>query len=196
MRTGLRARALVFLLLAIAAGPSFPQKDSRNWMPLAKDGLHDPKSPGTRQLQEPASALSVLAPDTAGNQVRWMEALERGQIIPRSSINPGTEVRLLETDILLNLKGGTPIVKFPHRQHTLWLDCSNCHEEPFVSVAGANKFDMRKILQGQQCGICHGAVAFPLTECKRCHSVARTGGRAPSYPAGARPPASHGPPRP
>jgi hypothetical protein len=30
---------------------------------------------------------------------------------------------------------------------------------------------MQKILDGEQCGVCHGAVAFPLTECRRCHSV-------------------------
>jgi hypothetical protein len=24
---------------------------------------------------------------------------------------------------------------------------------------------------GEHCGRCHGAVAFPLTECTRCHSV-------------------------
>ena len=30
-----------------------------------------------------------------------------------------------------------------------------------------------KILQGEYCGQCHGAVAFPLTQCLRCHSVSR-----------------------
>jgi c(7)-type cytochrome triheme protein len=64
-----------------------------------------------------------------------------------------------------------PAVKFPHRQHTLWLDCSNCHPYPFIDKAGANKLSMQAILNGEQCGLCHGAVAFPLTECNRCHSV-------------------------
>ena len=48
----------------------------RRWIPLAKDGLHDPASPGTRQLQEPRDALARLAPDGAGNQVRWVQALD------------------------------------------------------------------------------------------------------------------------
>jgi ribosomal protein L40E len=30
---------------------------------------------------------------------------------------------------------------------------------------------MFAILQGEFCGRCHGAVSFPLTECRRCHSV-------------------------
>jgi c(7)-type cytochrome triheme protein len=192
----LTARVLLVIAVTLAGALAWAQPDARRWLPLAKDGLHDPRSPATGQLQEPRQALSVLAPDTAGNQVRWVEALERGQIAPRSSIDPGTEVRLREDEILLNLNGGTPIVRFPHRAHTLWLDCSNCHEELFVSKAGANRLDMRKMLQGQQCGLCHGAVAFPLTECSRCHSVPRAragGGPAVAAPP---PPGSSGAPRP
>ncbi len=145
-----------------------------DWLPLARDGVHDPASPALELLQEPREALSRLAPDTAGNQVRWVEALDRGQINPRTNLLPGTKVEVLDLDVMLNLRGGTPIVRFPHRQHTLWLDCSNCHEHLFKSKAGANKLSMMQILQGEQCGVCHGAVSFPLTECTRCHSVPRT----------------------
>jgi c(7)-type cytochrome triheme protein len=161
-------RALGALLLAASAARA------GDWLPLAKDGVHDPKSPALELLQEPREALSRLAPDTAGNQVRWVEALERGQIDPRTNILPDTKIQVLDLDVLLNLRGGTPIVRFPHRQHTLWLDCSNCHEQLFKSKAGANKLSMLQILQGEQCGVCHGAVSFPLTECTRCHSVPRS----------------------
>lgn len=175
------SRAAFAVVIALAAALAWAQPDLRRWLPLARDGLHDAANPALAQLQEPRAALSVLAPDTAGNQVRWVEALERGQIAPRAAIAPGTEVRLRDDDILLNLHGGTPIVRFPHRAHTLWLDCSNCHEEVFRSVAGANRLDMKKMLLGEQCGLCHGAVAFPLTECNRCHSVSRTArSRAPA----------------
>ncbi|HEY6863939.1 MAG TPA: c(7)-type cytochrome triheme domain-containing protein [Burkholderiales bacterium] len=152
-----------------------------DWLPLARDGVHDPSSPSLQLLQEPREALSGLAPDTAGNQVRWVEALDKGQISPRTNILPETKVNVLDLDVLMNLRGGTPIVRFPHRQHTLWLDCSNCHEHLFKSKAGANKLSMLQILQGEQCGVCHGAVSFPLTECTRCHSVPR--GTAASQPA-------------
>jgi uncharacterized OB-fold protein len=41
---------------------------------------------------------------------------------------------------------------------------------------------MAAILLGQKCGVCHGKVAFPVSECKRCHSqpkkVAVNGGGA------------------
>lgn len=175
-----RAWLALGALAAVAAGTVWAQPDLRRWLPLARDGLHDPKSPATQVLQEPREALSRLAPDTAGNLVRWVEALERGQIQPRSSLGTGTEMSVREDDILLNVRGGTPIVRFPHRAHSQWLDCSNCHEELFKSKTGANALDMRKILQGEQCGLCHGAVAFPLTECNRCHSVPRSGGSLPA----------------
>ena len=167
MTIGLRG-ALVLLCL-LFAHPALAGK----WLPLAKDGLHDPKNPGIKLLQEPGQALSGLPPDTPGNQVHWVEAIDKGVINPRTNIRPETKIQVLDKDILLNLRGGTPVVLFPHRAHTLWLDCTNCHEELFKSRAGANRYSMFQMLQGKQCGQCHGAVAFPLTECKRCHSQPR-----------------------
>lgn len=143
------------------------------WAPLSRDGVHDPASPAAQVLQEPGAALSRLPRDSAGNQVDWMRALNERAIEPRSRLYPGTDVRLLDQDILLNLRGGMPIVRFPHRSHTQWLDCANCHEQPFKAQAGANRLSMLLMLQGEQCGVCHGAVAFPLTECSRCHNTPR-----------------------
>ncbi|HEY5897169.1 MAG TPA: c(7)-type cytochrome triheme domain-containing protein [Burkholderiales bacterium] len=162
------------LLIALCAPGVLAQQGSRQWTPLARDGIHDPRNPGLRELQEPGAALRALPPDHIGNQVRWVEALERGDIRPRTNLNPEWQVRVLETAIYMNADGSTPIVRFPHREHTLWIDCSGCHEAIFRSEAGANRISMLKILQGMQCGQCHGAVAFPLTECVRCHNTART----------------------
>jgi c(7)-type cytochrome triheme protein len=166
--TRLARRALA--LVALLAAASVPAQE-RKWLPLDNDGVHDPTSPAVRLLQQPAEALSRLSPDTAGNKVRWVRALELGEIEPRTNIFPETKVNLLDLDNYLSIGGSMPAVKFPHRQHTLWLDCSNCHEHLFKSKAGANKLSMQKILDGEQCGQCHGAVAFPLTECNRCHST-------------------------
>jgi c(7)-type cytochrome triheme protein len=141
------------------------------WQRLEHDGLHDPRGPGIAQLQQPAEALEPLPRDTAGNLVNWVQAIDSGAIEPRSNLFPGTPVRLREDDIIIAKFGSMPAVKFPHRQHTLWLDCSNCHEQLFKAQLGANRFSMTAILNGEQCGLCHGAVAFPLTECNRCHSV-------------------------
>jgi c(7)-type cytochrome triheme protein len=159
------------LALALAASAGAGAQGARRWNPLAGDDVHDPASPALGVLQEPREALSRLPPDTAGNQVDWIRALEAGHIEPRTRLFPETRIELRDTDVLLNLAGSTPIVRFPHRQHTQWLDCANCHEHLFKSQPGANRYSMERILQGEQCGVCHGAVAFPLTECDRCHSV-------------------------
>jgi c(7)-type cytochrome triheme protein len=167
-RVALAVAALVATLSAFAQVP-----DDRRWAPLNNDQVHDPTSPALKLLQQPGEALRPLPPDDAGtgNQVRWVKALEGGFINPRTNIFPETKVNVLDLDIMLNLNGGMPKVKFPHHQHTLWLDCSNCHEQLFKSKAGANKLSMYRILEGEQCGLCHGAVAFPLTECSRCHNT-------------------------
>ncbi|GBE07322.1 hypothetical protein BMS3Bbin11_01806 [bacterium BMS3Bbin11] len=144
-----------------------------DWKPLSADNLHDPYSQAIEILQEPAAALSVLPPDTVGNHVRWVEALQNGEISPRSNIFPETKVEILDEDILFNETSDMPIVLFPHDKHTAWLDCNNCHDKIFKKKTGATKFGMFDILSGRFCGRCHGAVAFPLTECKRCHSVSR-----------------------
>ena len=159
------------VLLLVAGLAAHGLAVAQSWTPLAKDGLHDPRSPAIGQLQEPAAALSRLPPDTAGNYVLWVDALEKGVINPRTAIRPETQVRVRDDAIIVSKFGSMAAVRFPHRAHTLWLDCSNCHEALFASKAGANKFSMQKILDGEQCGVCHGAVAFPLTECRRCHSV-------------------------
>jgi c(7)-type cytochrome triheme protein len=160
---------------ALAAGPSV-------WTPLAQDGIHDPTGPGIGLLQQPAEALSALPRDTTGNKVRWVEALESGAINPRTNLFPETQVRVRDQDIIISKFGSMPAVKFPHRQHTLWLDCANCHNGLFKDKIGANRFSMLAILNGEQCGVCHGAVAFPLTECNRCHSVPNASLKRPGVP--------------
>jgi c(7)-type cytochrome triheme protein len=163
-RPGLLLVLLAMVVTATAAG---------RWLPLAGDEVHDPGGPAIGLLQEPAEALAALPPDNAGNQVRWMQALDQGHIDPRSQILPGTQVNLRATEVLLKNTGEMPMVRFPHRQHTAWLDCSNCHDQLFERQAGATRINMFLTLQGEKCGLCHGAVAFPLTECTRCHSVPR-----------------------
>jgi c(7)-type cytochrome triheme protein len=174
------SRFVVRLLVCWLAGLGAAQGQ---WDPLRKDGLHDPKNPALKELQEPSAALSALPPDTAGNMVRWVTAIQAGVIKPRASLK-GATPRTLDQDILLNLKGGMPIVLFPHGRHTEWLDCANCHEGLFELKTGSTPLSMNQILHGEQCGLCHGAVSFPLTECNRCHSVPRPARGAVIPPSG------------
>lgn len=163
-------RRLWLVLLAIQAGLA---PASERWQPLGRDGLHDPAEPGVAQLQNPAEALSALPPDPVGNKVDWNKALLGGHITPRTNVHPETQIQVLDLDVIMKRTGEMPMVRFPHRQHTMWLDCGNCHEKLFRTKAGASSVNMMQILSGQKCGLCHGAVAFPLTECQRCHSVPR-----------------------
>jgi len=174
-------RALLAGFLGVAACAAALAAD---WPPLANDGIHDPAGPATAVLQPPAEALSLLPPDTAGNKVRWVQALDEGRIKPRSSINPDYAVNLRTTDVLFKRTADMHMVRFPHRAHTAWLDCSNCHDRLFARTAGATKINMLLILQGEKCGQCHGAVAFPLTECARCHSVPRGSPEAAAFGSG------------
>ena len=159
----------------VAADPTArtPETDQKKspWRSLADDGLHDPTAPALGLLQQPEEALSILPWDDAGNKVNWVRALEDGHINPRTRLYPETEVETLNITIYLNVGGRTNLVRFPHFHHTKWLGCVNCHDRLFVAEAGANPISMFRILQGEDCGRCHGAVSFPLTECNRCHSV-------------------------
>jgi len=124
-------------------------------------------------LQNPEESLRVLPPDTTGNMVDWIRALQNGDIEPRSTIKGEVEEEILDLDVLImgTGAGSVPFIRFPHKAHTEWLACSNCHEHLFKSEVGATEFTMMQILNGEYCGVCHGAVSFPLTECNRCHSV-------------------------
>ena len=162
-------------LLIVAAALFSAGLYAGEWKTLMEDGLHDPENPSLQWLQNPGDALRRMPSDSAGNRVDWVRAFQDGYIRPRSSIKGEAEVRMLDTEIIMNDTGSLPRVMFPHLQHTVWLDCENCHEHIFKSKAGATPVTMSKILDGEYCGVCHGAVSFPLTECNRCHSVPLTG---------------------
>lgn len=157
---------VVFALAVASAGLA-----ADRWKPLKKDGLHDPSNPAVNVLQEPAEALSVLQTDTAGNMVDWARSLEYGFIEPRTSLEGDEPAEVLETTVLMRNTMPMRYVRFPHKTHTQWMSCETCHDSIFVAVENANPINMGKILNGEYCGICHGAVSFPLTECDRCHNT-------------------------
>ena len=168
----MRERISRILLLVLMLGAS-SMIWAGKWSPVTADELHDPAEPGIKLLQNPEEALSKLPSDAVGNQVDWVKALQGGYINPRTNVLPETKVRVIDTEVLMKRTGEMPMVKFPHKPHTLWLECGNWHEHLFKSKAGASNVNMMQILTGEKCGLCHGAVAFPLTECTRCHSVPR-----------------------
>jgi c(7)-type cytochrome triheme protein len=139
--------------------------------PPAEDGIHDPANPGTHALQPPLSALGGMPPLGSGNRVNWVSSLDGGRIKPRwDRENPDANALVMDLNIVREVKGSMPDVVYPHKQHTEWLDCSNCHPQIFIPQKGANQISMASIMLGQQCGVCHGKVAFPVSECRLCHS--------------------------
>jgi c(7)-type cytochrome triheme protein len=139
--------------------------------PPSADGIHDPSNAGTAALQAPRSSFEPLPRAGSGNHVNWVAALEEKRIQPRAAVeDANAQPTVMDLNIVREVKGSMPDVVYPHKQHTEWLDCSNCHPAIFVPQKGANQISMAAILLGQKCGVCHGKVAFPVSDCRRCHS--------------------------
>lgn len=139
--------------------------------PAAESGIHDPTNDMTLQLQPPSVAFAGLPKSAAGNHVDWVKSLDGKAIAPRWDRNdPAANAIVMDLNIVREVKGSMPDVVYPHKQHTEWLDCSNCHPAIFIPQKGANQISMASILLGQKCGVCHGKVAFPVSECRLCHS--------------------------
>ena len=133
--------------------------------------FYDPDNPDYQKLQKANESLIGFPLDKKG-YVDWMGALRSGFINPRSSLNGKGGMEVLDLDVVLKNTKDMPYVKFPHKSHTMWLACTNCHDKPFIPKAGANEISMTKIFQGQFCGMCHDRVAFiTFFSCERCHSV-------------------------
>ena len=139
--------------------------------PPTEDGIHDPANDGTVALMAPLSAYGTLPKSMAGNRINWVQAIDQKKINPRWDRNdPKAEPMVMDLNIVREVKGSMPDVVYPHKQHTEWLDCSNCHPAIFTPQKGANSISMAAILLGEKCGVCHGKVAFPVSECRLCHS--------------------------
>ncbi len=144
---------------------------SKRNLPPPEDGIHDPSSDGTHALQPPLTAFGPLPKSNAGNRINWVEALNQKKLNPRyDRLDPKAEPVVMDLNIVREVKGSMPDVVYPHKQHTEWLDCSNCHPAIFIPQKGANSISMAAILMGEKCGLCHGKVAFPVSECRNCHS--------------------------
>ena len=178
MIAGGLALLAMLLLASLAEAQSDPNRFNRLMKPAAErnspppeDGIHDPDSPGTHLLQTPREAFETLPDSKSGNYVQWNAAMDEGLIEPRNSLTQvSTPPIVLDLNIVREVKGSMPDVVYPHKQHTQWLDCSKCHPAIFIPQKGANQISMASILLGEKCGVCHGKVAFPVSECRRCHS--------------------------
>jgi c(7)-type cytochrome triheme protein len=106
-----------------------------------------------------------------GNRINWVVALEDAIISPRTYLKNKSEDIPFDKKLVLEAEWNfVPPAIFPHKSHTAWLDCNNCHPELFnIKKKGTRDFSMRNILNGEFCGVCHLNVAFPVHDCQRCH---------------------------
>lgn len=107
-----------------------------------------------------------------GNEIDWVQAMEKGLIEPKQSILE-EDYKPIEFTSKLDLEadwGLIPKAEFPHKIHQQLLDCANCHPDIFNIKKKTTKFfDMKYNLEGKFCGVCHLKVAFPMDDCRRCH---------------------------
>lgn len=130
----------------------------------------DENNPDRDRLQRIEEATRHLPYDANGFP-DWMKALNKGLIKPRAGLREKDRMEVLDLDIIMRNTKEMPFVKFPHRSHTEWLACANCHPDPFPTKAGTSEIRMVNIFRGQFCGKCHDRVAFvTFFSCDRCHS--------------------------
>jgi c(7)-type cytochrome triheme protein len=117
-----------------------------------------------------------LPKERFGNGLDWEKSEELGLIKPTSFLE-GVSIQRkslsLQNDFALNpTVAGMPGIIFSHKKHTVWNGCELCHPEIFMGVKkGTVKYTMVDNFEGKSCGVCHNTVAFPLTDCQRCHST-------------------------
>jgi c(7)-type cytochrome triheme protein len=154
--------------------PRTPDPQPPQRRPLGQNDFYDPKNPDVKFLQHHDDATSGF-PRDANGYPDWMRALRNKTIQPRSSLNSDTGMSIFDLDVVMKNTKEMPYVRFPHSSHSMWLDCSNCHPQPFEPRAGAAKIAMADIFRGKYCGMCHDRVAFiTFFACDRCHSVPQT----------------------
>lgn len=142
---------------------------------LDQSPIYDEGNPAYYQLQRIDDATRHLPRDPLGFP-DWMSAIRSGAITPRANILGTEKMNILDQDVIMRNTKEMPFVRFPHRSHTAWLDCTNCHPTPFLPKTGTNTISMTAIFRGDYCGMCHDRVAFiSYFSCSRCHSIARDG---------------------
>ena len=110
--------------------------------------------------------------------VNWAAAVREDIVKPLWNLDPEVDIsehKLRDTNILFISKGESmPDVIFPHDIHSFWLECKICHGTQggamFIDELGANNITMMEMGQGKWCARCHDKVAFPISDCNRCHN--------------------------
>ena len=116
--------------------------------------------------------LASLPHSRSGNRIDWVRAMEEKTIAPARflKVKPPPGIAYEKTLLLEAEWERVPPAIFPHKSHTAWLECANCHPEIFnIQKKTTKHFEMKMNLAGEFCGVCHMTVAFPMSDCRGCH---------------------------
>ncbi|HXE95666.1 MAG TPA: c(7)-type cytochrome triheme domain-containing protein [Dongiaceae bacterium] len=110
-----------------------------------------------------------------GNGINWEKAEAEGLVKPADQLEGVSSIKQklkVQQDFALKAKmEGMQDVIFSHKKHTVWNGCELCHPDIFVGLKkGSTKYAMSDLFEGRYCGVCHDKVAFPQSDCSRCHS--------------------------
>jgi c(7)-type cytochrome triheme protein len=125
------------------------------------------------QGKEKFSKLSKFPKAKYGNNIDWVQAIGKGQIKPVNylTVKPPADIAIIKPLVLEAEWASIPPAIFSHKVHMQWLDCNNCHPDIFnIKKKTTKHFSMERILKREFCGVCHLTVAFPMDDCKRCHT--------------------------
>jgi c(7)-type cytochrome triheme protein len=115
--------------------------------------------------------LRPLVKSDYGDGINWVASLRKGTIAPLNYLKTQSKEPSYDRELSLEAEWVKfPPAVFPHKAHSEWLACSNCHPDVFnIKKKTTLHFSMPLILKGEFCGVCHLSVAFPMNDCKRCH---------------------------
>lgn len=152
----------------------------------SKDGrcqrCHSQEKPGPerdsrREAREKAfrKFADSMPRERGGNGINWESAEEKGLIKLIDYIEGISTKRppmANQKDFTIGAKiEGVPEIIFSHKKHTVWNGCELCHPDIFTGVKkGTDKYSMIDLFAGKYCGACHDSVAFPQSDCRRCHT--------------------------
>ncbi|PLX88262.1 MAG: hypothetical protein C0618_04740 [Desulfuromonas sp.] len=112
--------------------------------------------------------------DRFGNGLNWIKAEEDGLLSIKDSLEGLSNVKAEFTGPPnMNLSDGEttmPDIFFSHSKHAVWNGCALCHPDLFGVKRNVQPYSMQDIFEGEYCGACHGKVAFPNIDCRKCHA--------------------------
>ena len=151
--------------------------DGKQAFPACSEGALETACRRCHGGDDSAAAREYAAlklPRLSFGEVDWQKAEEEGKVHPADAL-PGVSMPRpplkMDRDVSIESLGAWMTdVRFSHRKHAVWNGCEVCHPEIFPRTqAGAVRFTMFQIAEGESCGVCHGKVAFALAYCDKCH---------------------------